>query len=206
MESFLPQALVAWLTQYGSLAVFVLLTLGIFALPIPDETLMVFAGALMASGKLNPLATYSAAWLGACLGISISYVIGRTAGIFLIHRYGSWLRITEAKMQRIHNWFEKFGGWALFFGYFIPGIRHLTGYAAGISTLHFHKFAIFSYGGALLWSIGFLSLGYFLGNRWVHITGFIEEEQWLSLLFLVATLLLFTGLYCWLRRRRKPPV
>lgn len=52
----------------------------------------------------------------------------------------------------------------LIIGYFIPGVRHLTAYLAGISRIDFQKFMIFAYSGALLWSITFISLGYELGE------------------------------------------
>lgn len=202
MEHFLTSSLVSWLLEYGSFALFILLMLGIFALPVPDETLMVFAGVLMAHGKLDIIPTIIAAFLGTCAGITISYLIGRTAGTFLIRKYGHWIRLTEAKMQRVHNWFEKVGRWALFIGYFIPGVRHLTGYAAGISVLEYRIFALFSYSGALIWCILFLSIGYFLGNKWIHIAELLEE-QWTTIAFIVFGLILFVVLFWWRRKVAK---
>lgn len=204
MEHFLPQTLSLWLTQYGSFALFALLALGIFALPIPDETLMVFAGALVAHGKLNPWATGIAAFLGACCGISISYTIGRTAGVFLIKKYGRWLYLTEAKINKVHDWFEKIGRWALLIGYFIPGVRHLTGYAAGITAMKYRHFALFSYTGALIWVCTFLAIGYFLGNKWANIT-VLFENQWDKVAIGALALLILTGVYFWLRRKLKKP-
>ncbi|MFT3741330.1 MAG: DedA family protein [Gammaproteobacteria bacterium] len=202
MENFLPETLVLWLTQYGSLALFFLLTIGIFALPIPDETLMVFAGALIAHQKLDLFPTYLAAILGACCGITLSYIIGRTAGVYILKKYGGWVRITEAKMQKIHEWFEKIGRWALFIGYFIPGVRHLTGYAAGISALAYRQFALFSYSGAVIWAVTFLTLGYFLGNRWPYISA-LFEESWTLLLIALIPLLILGTLYWRFRVRKK---
>lgn len=199
MEHLLSSSLVIWLLEYGSIALFVLLMLGIFALPVPDETLMVVAGILMAHGKLAILPTVIAAFLGTCCGITISYFIGRTAGIFLIRKYGHWIRLTEAKMQRVHNWFEKVGRWALFIGYFIPGVRHLTGYAAGISALEYRIFALFSYSGALIWCVLFLSIGYFLGNKWMHIAGLLEQ-QWTTIAFIVSGLIVLIGFFWWRRK------
>lgn len=200
--SFLPEMLSVWLTQYGSFALFVLLALGIFALPIPDETLMVFAGVLMANDRLSPLPTFAAAILGAITGISLSYLIGRTAGVFLIKRYGHWLGITEAKMQRVHRWFERIGRWALLIGYFIPGVRHLTGYAAGISAMEYKHFALFAYSGAFVWACVFLSIGYFLGDRWQYITA-VFEDQWHHLILIALVLVVISSLLVWWRNRRQ---
>ncbi|HVV67451.1 MAG TPA: DedA family protein [Gammaproteobacteria bacterium] len=202
MEEFLPQALTVWITQYGSFALFVLLAVGIFALPIPDETLMVFAGFLVAHGKLEPIPTLIAACAGACSGITVSYVLGRTAGTYLLKKYGHWIRITEAKMQRVHDWFERIGRFALLIGYFIPGVRHLTGYAAGISELEYSKFALFSYSGACIWVVCFLSLGYFLGNRWVTIIDHLDQ-RWYQLILIALGIVLLLGIYFWLRMKKR---
>jgi len=58
------------------------------------------------------------------------------------------------------------GRWTLTFGYFIPGVRHFTAYAAGMSDLKPHVFAVFAYSGALIWVSTFITLGYVLGERW----------------------------------------
>jgi membrane protein DedA with SNARE-associated domain len=83
-----------WLNEYGSITLFVLLALGIVALPVPEETLMVIAGILMRKGELQIPGTMLAAYLGSMVGITGSYIIGRTAGKFLVHKYGSWLGLT----------------------------------------------------------------------------------------------------------------
>src|SRR5262249_11216787 len=123
-----PDSLVIWLTQYGSFALFGLLALGIIALPIPDETLMTFAGVMIAKGHLEMIPTLLAAYGGCFFGITVSYFIGRTAGTYLVKQYGSHIGLTEEKINRVHLWFEKIGKWTLLVGYFIPGVRHLTGY------------------------------------------------------------------------------
>jgi membrane protein DedA with SNARE-associated domain len=201
--TFIPETLSFWLTQYGSFALFALLALGIFALPIPDETLMVLAGILVAHNKLSVFPTALAAILGAVTGISVSYVIGRVAGTFLIRKYGHWLGITEAKMQRVHNGFERVGPWALLMGYFIPGVRHLTGYVAGITEMHYKYFALFAYGGATIWAAVFLSLGYFLGDRWEYMTELLEERWEYCFLAAVAIIIVFAVAFLGWRVLRK---
>ncbi len=205
MEQIVPQALTVWITQYGSFALFVLLCLGIFAIPIPDETLMVFAGFLIAHGKLELIPTFIASLAGACCGITISYLIGRTAGTFLIKKYGHWVHITEARMERVHLWFERVGRFALLIGYFIPGVRHLTGYAAGVSAMEYKHFASFSYSGATIWVACFLTIGYFVGNRWERIT-YVLEEQWYHIVFILIAVIVLISLYWWLKKRTKKRV
>lgn len=201
MGHLIPETLNIWLTQYGSFALFVLLALGIFALPLPDETLLVFAGVLIAKHQLEAIPTIMCCIGGSLLGISLSYFIGKTAGIWLIRKYGHWVRLTEAHMERVHNWFERIGCWALLIGYFIPGVRHMTGYAAGITELDYRKFALFAYTGAIVWVGVFLSMGYFLGNKWVRIMDMVDEIGHTAL-FVILALAIGAGLFTWWQIRR----
>ena len=103
---------------------------------------------------------------GTICGITFSYTLGRTFGLALIHRFGKYIHLTEERLAKAHAFFERVGHWSLTFGYFVPGVRHLTAYAAGVSYVQPHIFAVFAYFGALLWATTFMSLGYFLGDRW----------------------------------------
>jgi len=162
----MEQHVLAWITQYGYLAIFSLLVFGIVGLPVPDETLLTFTGYLVFKGHLSPLPAFLSAFCGSACGITLSYVLGRTFGLKLIHRYGRYLRITEAHINKAHAWFARVGHWGLTFGYFIPGVRHFTAYAAGMSAVEAPQFCLFAYSGAALWAASFISLGYFLGERW----------------------------------------
>ncbi len=162
----MEQSILAGIAHYGYVAVFLLLTLGIVGLPVPDETLLTFSGYLVFKGNLSFPLAFAAAWAGSTCGITISYYLGRTFGLTLIHRYGRYVRITEDHVLKAHAWFERVGHWGLTFGYFVPGVRHLTAYAAGMSEVAPRQFALFAYSGGFLWVAAFLSLGYFLGERW----------------------------------------
>ena len=61
---------------------------------------------------------------------------------------------------------ERAGRWSLFFGYYIAGVRHFTAMVAGASALEYPIFAGFAYCGAFVWVLTFLSIGYFVGDRW----------------------------------------
>jgi len=65
---------------------------------------------------------------------------------------GDLKRHLQKRMDTLEHWFEHIGKWALAFGYFIPGVRHLTAIAAGSSGFPFPVFAKYAYGGALLWT------------------------------------------------------
>lgn len=185
-----------WVTQYGYFGIFALLVLGIVGLPIPDETMLTFAGYLIYTGRLRPVPTIAAAILGSLCGITTSYVLGRTSGYFLLDKYGPKLRIKKEHVQLVHDWFHRIGRFTLTFGYFVPGVRHLTAYVAGASKLEFPLFALFAYSGGVVWSCTFLSLGYFLGDRWEQ----VSEDAHQYVLIAACVLALAGGAY-WLRRR-----
>jgi len=77
-----------WITQYGYIAIYLCLVLGIIGLPIPDETMMTFSGYLVFTGTLSLPLTFLTALAGSISGITISYALGRFLGIQLVHRYG----------------------------------------------------------------------------------------------------------------------
>ena len=160
------ETMLGWVTQYGAVSLFFLMMLGIVGLPIPDETLLVFSGYLIFRGTLNPLLTFSMALLGSITGITVSYFLGRIYGLKLVHKYGRYFHFTEERFRKVHNWFERAGRWSLFFGYYIAGVRHFTAMVAGASELEYPVFAGFAYCGAFTWVLTFLSLGYFMGERW----------------------------------------
>jgi membrane protein DedA with SNARE-associated domain len=193
------QQVFGWVSQYGYLAIFLLLSLGIVGLPVPDETLLTFTGYLIYKSHLSPPMAFASALGGSASGITISYALGRSFGMALLHRFGKYLHLTPERLERAHQWFERIGHWALTFGYFIPGVRHLTAYAAGMSGLAPHNFALFAYSGAVLWVGSFLSLGYFLGDRWHVVQGNIEQYlRWLAIVLGVAGV----GYLVWRRTRR----
>lgn len=162
--AFDNETLALWLNLYGSVALFFLLAFGIFALPVPDETLLVLSGILMFNNRLPIHSTIFYSYAGSMCGITLSYLLGRTAGSYIIHKMVGWLGIKEHHLQKAHDWFEHLGKWTLVFGYFLPGVRHVTGILAGMTELNFRQFALYAYFGAVLWVSSFLALGYFLGD------------------------------------------
>ena len=184
----------AWITQYGYVAIFCLLVLGIVGLPVPDETLLTFTGYLIFKQHLAAPLAFLAAFFGSACGITISYWLGRIFGMKLIHRYGKYLRIKEEHLDKAHAFFARAGHWSLTFGYFVPGVRHFTAYAAGISGLEAPVFGLFAYSGAGLWVASFLTLGYFLGERWKAVEH--EIHRYLSAL-LAGGVILLAGYLAW---------
>jgi hypothetical protein len=88
-------ALLNWIPEYGYPALFLLLMLGIVGLPIPDETLLTFSGYLIFKNQLLWMPTMATAFFGSICGITISYLIGRRLGLFVVRTVGHRLRVAE---------------------------------------------------------------------------------------------------------------
>jgi membrane protein DedA with SNARE-associated domain len=165
-----------WVAHYGYAAIFFLLLLGIVGLPVPDEWLLTFTGYLVYTHHLTLLPAYASSSLGSMCGITVSYGLGRSLGLFILHHYGRFLHVTPEEIDKVHDWFGRFGRWTLLIGYFIPGIRHVTAVVAGASRLRPLSFAIFAYSGALLWAATFISIGFFFGDHWSQVLDQVDEH------------------------------
>jgi len=188
-----------WVAHYGYVAIFSLLVFGIVGLPVPDEWLLTFAGYLVYKRNLHLLPAYVSALLGSMCGITVSYIIGRSLGLWLLHHYGRFFHITPERIDRVHAWFGRFGTWTLLVGYFMPGVRHVTAIVAGTSTLRPLLFAIFAYSGALIWSATFIGLGFFFGDQWSQVLGQVHEH----LVIIAWGAVVFISLYLTWRFRKR---
>ena len=162
----MPAHFLHWITTYGVVAIAVLLMLGVFGLPVPDETLLTFAGVLVHEGRLPFASTWAAAAFGSMCGITLSYGLGRGFGPAAVAHFGAWFHVRPQDLGRVERWLERSGKWSLTFGYFVPGLRHLTALVAGASQLPTNVFAAYAYSGAVLWSMTFITLGLMVGDRW----------------------------------------
>jgi membrane protein DedA with SNARE-associated domain len=186
-----------WIGQYGYGGIFILLVLGIVGLPVPDETLLTLTGYLVYKGSLKLVPAFLSAFLGSTVGISVSYIIGRTFGLYVLHRFGRYMHINEEKINKVHDWFERIGRWALLVGYYIPGVRHVFAIVAGTSKLEYWEFALFAYAGAFIWASTFFSIGYFFGDQWTVILEHMHKN-----LILVSIIAVIVVLFFFLFRKR----
>ena len=158
-----------WLGLYQYYALFGFLMLGIAGIPLPDEFLLATVGVVAFGHKygMEFWPTLLVAWAGASCGITFSYVLGRTAGLGAVHKWGKYFHITPEKLQKTHDWYaHKKGRWALMFCIFAPVWRHLTAIVAGTSKMPFWEFALCAYTGTLMWVSTFITLGFFFGKEW----------------------------------------
>jgi membrane protein DedA with SNARE-associated domain len=169
------ESVFAWVAEHGYGALYLLLALGVIGLPIPDETLLVFTGYLIFRGNLHPVGAFAAAVAGAWTGISGSYLLGRTLGIGVVHRYGKYIHLTETRLAYVNRWFDRIGHWMLFVGYYIIGVRHFTAVVAGMSRVGYPTFIAYAWSGGALWVATFLTMGYLLGENWRQVAELVHR-------------------------------
>lgn len=153
------------ISQYGYIAIFALLALGLLGLPVPDELLTLFVGYLSSTMVLDYSLSVLVCFVGSITGMLISYTIGLRVGQPVVDRYGKWVGLTPKRFASVKRWFFRFGNWTIFIAYFVPGIRHVTSYVSGISAMSFKKYLLVTVAGAFLWSLLFVSIGYLVGSK-----------------------------------------
>ena len=187
-----------FLANYGYFAIFFLLMLGIVGPLIPDDTILVLSGLAVHRGQLQLGTTIAVAYAGSLCGITLSYTLGRTGAIYVLERFPPVERWVNRHLPQVQTWFERYGKWTLFFGYFIAGVRHVTALAAGMSNVRLKTFALFAWPGGLAWVISFISIGYFLGAEWEQIHRRFNRGALIG-----AALVAAIALIAWYLRRKK---
>jgi membrane protein DedA with SNARE-associated domain len=183
-----------WLDQYGYLAVFGGVLLESFGLPLPGETLLIAGAALAAKGNLELVPLLACAWLAAVLGDNIGFAIGRFGGRRLILRHGARIGITASRLDKVENFFRRFGGEVVLVARFFALARQLNGIVAGSVGMVWWRFLLYNGIGAALW-VGAWGIGvYLIGERlgtlvpWLHRFGYLALG--VAALVLVAAIVL----------------
>jgi membrane protein DedA with SNARE-associated domain len=188
------------LEHYGYFGVTIALIGGIIGLPIPDEVLLTYVGYNVFLDKMAYLPSVLSAFSGALGGISLSYFLGIKLGLPFLHKFGPKFHISNERIVKTKALFSKFGPALLFIGYFIPGIRHVTAYLAGINSFSFKKFALYAYSGAIVWCFTFITLGRFLGEKWRIAAFYLLKNR--MVIIPAAVLLFVLVLIYWKKRKR----
>jgi membrane protein DedA with SNARE-associated domain len=154
------------MNMYGYAVLFLGLLFETLALPLPGEAIMTYAGLLVFQGKMNWIVSILMAGAGSSLGMTIAYGIGYKLGSPFFDKYGARFHFGPDKFKKTSLWFERYGNNVLIIAYFIPGIRHITGYFSGVTKMPFRTYMIYAYFGAFLWTGTFITLGKVLGPKW----------------------------------------
>jgi membrane protein DedA with SNARE-associated domain len=185
-----------FLDEYGLAAVFAAVALQALGAPIPGTTVLVAAAVYAASSHGLPIAGVVAVGaVGALVGTSAGYALGRWGGEALLARIGRRLRQSPERIQHLRREFALHGAAWLFVGRFITGVRNVAGLLAGASGMAVGRFLAVSAAAALVWSTTNSLEYYFFGHA---IAG---ADTWLQILLVVVGIAWLVLSVHFLRRR-----
>jgi membrane-associated protein len=165
--SDLLELLRGFFDQYGYWTVFVALLLENAGVPVPGETVLLFASFLAFDEQELRLRYIILVGIAAAtLGDNIGYWIGRKGGRPLLERYTHLFRIPASVIEKGENVFAKYGSATVFFARFVFGMRIIAGPMAGVLRMDWKKFSIFNFLGAALWVTVISIVGYKFGEEW----------------------------------------
>lgn len=149
---------------YGILFLIIFAETGLVFLPfLPGDSLLFVAGALCGLDALQMRWLMPLLMLAAFGGDNTNYWVGRLIGMRLFQRFEGRL-LKHEHLDKTHAFYEKHGGKTIIFARFMPIIRTFAPFVAGLGTMRYRLFVLFSATGSIAW-IGSLTLaGYFFGN------------------------------------------
>ena len=135
---------------------------------VPGDSLLFTVGVVAGAGKLNMFAVNAVLMLGAILGDSTGYLLGRKTGPRIFARKDS-LVFKQEYVTRTKAFFERYGGKTILFARFLPIVRSFAAFMAGVGQMPYLRFLPYSVCGGIGSVFLLTMLGYALGNvKLVH--------------------------------------
>jgi membrane-associated protein len=130
---------------------------------LPGDSLLFAAGSLAAIGSLNVHWLVLLLLIAAIGGDNTNYAVGRFIGLKLFKNPDSrWFK--RAYLEKAHQFYEKHGPKAIIMARFMPILRTLMPFSAGVAHMTYRRYLGFDILGGVLWVGGIVYAGYFFGN------------------------------------------
>jgi membrane-associated protein len=130
---------------------------------VPGDSLLFTVGVVAGAGQLNIFAVNAVLMLGAMLGDSTGYLLGRQTGPRIFTRKDS-LVFKQEYVTRTKAFYERYGGKTILFARFLPIVRSFAAFMAGVGQMPYLRFLPFSVCGGIGSVFLLTTLGYVLGN------------------------------------------
>jgi membrane protein DedA with SNARE-associated domain len=194
-----------FISNYGYLAVFILMLAESACIPVPSELTMLFAGALsagaVAGAHLNLGLAIAAGVAGNVAGSYLAWGIGIYGGRAAWHRWGRYILLRDDDIDRGERWFDRHGTKAVFFGRLLPVVRTFISLPAGLARMPAGRFGIYTVLGCIPWTAALACTGYLVGRNWSSVVGALHGPSY-ALAALCGLLVIF-AIVMLLRRRRR---
>jgi membrane protein DedA with SNARE-associated domain len=179
----------AWITEtmsdLGLSGLFVLMGLESAGAPIPAEIVLPFGGYLVYLRRISFWGALAATNLGGLAGFLLQYALGRLGGRPLIRKYGPYLLISPAHLDKAERWFADQGPRAVFVARLLPVVRGLISLPAGAARMPLPTFILWSLAGAFPWTLILILAGWGAGAYWSVVT---EWAHRVGLYLIIATI------------------
>lgn len=197
-----------FLADYGYFAIFVLMLVeeAGLPLPLPNEVALMYVGYLSSQGRLDANLAGLAATAGAAGGSAILYTLAKRGGRPLIHRFGRFIHVTDARIDQAERWVARFGMVSIPIARLTPGLRIATTIVAGVLRVPYRVVIVSVVGVSLVWSFFWVHLGKALGDRWEEgAQAFERVGRWGVAAVVALIALVLVGRWWWQRRRAAAP-
>jgi len=164
---------------------------------VPGETVVVLSGSLASLGYLQLGSCLLVISLGAILGDTVGYIIGKAVGKVYLEKHRRFLLFKETHIRKTEEYFRRHGGKTVFVGRFMSVLREMVPFTAGVSNMPLQKFLIYEISGGICWTFVYTLLGYFFVRSWEYI-GTWAGKAGLFAFFVVLLLAGLSYLYRWL--------
>jgi len=195
------QTLSRFFAAYGYWVIFFGVMLENAGLPVPGETVLLFAGFLAFHGHLRLSRAILTAIAGATIGDSLGYLVGYVGGTALVRKLRGRFLLSARRYDRAQALVLKHGHWAVFVARFITGLRFLAGPFAGAFSMPYPRFLLFNFSGAVVWAITIGWAGFLFGSNWERLVRWVKEVD-LAILA-VGLLLVVIAIFINLRRQKR---
>ena len=148
---------------YGYAVIILSLFFGIVGVPAPEESMMFLVGVLAGYDRLELLLAIVCTMLGVYIGMIVAYGLGRKIGEPILQRFGKYIGLNEENWRRVSKGYSRNAFRTIVLGLYIPGVRQLSPYFAGMAKVPFRQYCFYAACGTILWTIPFTLGGYYLG-------------------------------------------
>jgi membrane protein DedA with SNARE-associated domain len=164
--SWLASWIVEIISAIGYFGVAILMAIESACIPLPSEVIMPFAGYLVSLGKFSLVGAATAGALGCNIGSTVAYYVAASGGRKAFERWGKYVLISHAELERADRFFARYGSATVFFGRLLPVVRTFIAFPAGMARMPMLKFQVYTFIGSWPWCYALAYIGYLLGARW----------------------------------------